>query len=102
MDSDQFFRIAKALSDPRRFEIFETVVEQEECGCSHLCGQFDVTQPTISHHLKELVTAGLLESRREGQFVLYRPRPEVLTAYTAELRRRLPALLGGLPVAHRG
>jgi DNA-binding transcriptional ArsR family regulator len=47
-----------------------------------------VRQATISHHLKELASAGLVESRRDGQFVFYRVRPTVLDAYMTELRRR--------------
>lgn len=89
MDAEQFFRIAKALADPRRFEIYEAVSAESECGCGHLRDRFDVTQPTISHHLKELTTAGLVEPRREGQFVFYRARPATLRAYLDEMQRRL-------------
>ena len=46
-------------------------------------------QATISHHLKELASAGLVESRRDGQFVYYRTRPAVFESYMAELRRRM-------------
>ena len=89
MEADQFQRIAKALSDPRRFEILEHIAQRAEVGCQRLCGCFPVRQATISHHLKELAGAGLVESRREGQFVYYRTRPAVLDAYLAELRRRV-------------
>ena len=89
MDSDQFQRVAKALADPRRFEILEHIARQAEVGCRRLCGCFPVRQATISHHLKELASAGLVESRRDGQFVYYRTRPAVLDEYMAELRRRV-------------
>lgn len=89
MDAAQFQRIAKALADPRRFEILEHIVRQSEVGCSRLCDCFPVRQATISHHLKELASAGLVESRRDGQFVYYRTRPDVFEAYMAELRRRM-------------
>lgn len=88
MDSDQFQRIAKALADPRRFEILEHIASRAEVGCQRLCGCFPVRQATISHHLKELTTAGLVEFRKDGQFVYYRVRPSVLDEYMAELRRR--------------
>ncbi len=91
MDSEQFQRIAKALADPRRFEILEHIAQQAEVGCRRLCGCFPVRQATISHHLKELASAGLVESRREGQFVYYRVRPSVLDEYMGELRRRMSA-----------
>jgi ArsR family transcriptional regulator len=89
VDAEQFQRIAKALADPRRFEILEHIAKQAEVGCRRLCGCFPVRQATISHHLKELASAGLVESRRDGQFVYYRTRPAVLDAYMAELRRRV-------------
>ncbi len=89
VDADQFQRIAKALADPRRFEILEHIAKQSEVGCQRLCGCFPVRQATISHHLKELASAGLVGSRREGQFVYYRTRPEVLETYMAELRRKM-------------
>ena len=89
MESQQFQRIAKALADPRRFEILQHIAQQAEVGCQRLCGCFPVRQATISHHLKELAGAGLVESRRDGQFVYYRTRPDVFEAYLAELRRRM-------------
>jgi ArsR family transcriptional regulator len=58
-------------------------------GCRRLCGCFPVRQATISHHLKELASAGLVESRRDGQFVYYRTRPAVLDEYMSQLRRRM-------------
>jgi ArsR family transcriptional regulator len=89
VDAEQFQRVAKALADPRRVEILEHIASQAEVGCSHLCGCFPVRQATISHHLKELASAGLVDSRRDGQFVYYRTRPNVLDAYMDELRRRM-------------
>ncbi|HEY4303587.1 MAG TPA: metalloregulator ArsR/SmtB family transcription factor [Gemmatimonadaceae bacterium] len=95
MDAEQFQRIAKALADPRRFEILEHIAKQSEMGCRHLCGCFPVRQATISHHLKELSSAGLVESRKDGQFVFYKTRPAVLEAYMLELRRRMYIAAGG-------
>src|SRR2546423_7840791 len=85
VNAEQFQRIAKALADPRRFEILEHIAKQAEVGCRRLCGCFPVRQATISHHLKELSSAGLVESRKEGQFVYYRTRPAVPESYMAEL-----------------
>ena len=92
MDAGQFQRVAKALADPRRFDILQRVGAQPELACQRLCDCFPVSQATISHHLKELTNAGLVECRREGQFAYYRVRPEVLADYIAELERRIPSV----------
>ena len=95
MNLTQFQQIAKALSDPRRFEVLEVIAE---AGCELSCGavvkRFPVAQATISHHLKELVDAGLVETRSEGQFKYLHARSDVLEEYTIELRRRLTPSLG--------
>ena len=84
----QFALIAKALADPRRMALLETISGGHECPCARLGSLFSVSKATISHHMKELVTAGLVESRREGQYLHYCVRREMLQAYTAELLRR--------------
>jgi ArsR family transcriptional regulator, arsenate/arsenite/antimonite-responsive transcriptional repressor len=70
----------KALSDPVRLRLLSVVASHtggEACVCDISVG-IDVTQPTISHHLKVLRTAGLLDSERRGSWVYYRVRPEAL------------------------
>ena len=88
-DPERFERIAKALADPRRFQILEKIANCREVGCQRLCEQFPVAQPTMSHHLKELARAGLIEPWREGQFVFYRFRADVLNEYVTTLEARL-------------
>lgn len=86
----QFERIAKALSDPTRFAVFQTIAEAEcECPNQRLCEGFPVSKATISHHLKELVQAGLVESEKEGQYVHARAVPGIVDAYAKELVRRV-------------
>ena len=60
-------------------------------GCANqaLCQSFPVSKATVSHHIRELVQAGLVEPEREGQFVSYRALSEVIKAYADELVRRL-------------
>jgi ArsR family transcriptional regulator len=91
MDIDQFHRISKALSDPRRFEILERIAAESELACAALTEQLPVSQATISHHLKELMYAGLVEARRDAKFGFYRLRRDVWTQYLTELRRRVSA-----------
>ena len=64
----------KALSDPVRLRLLSVVASHaggEACVCELSAG-IDLTQPTISHHLKILRTAGLLDSERRGSWVYYR------------------------------
>lgn len=89
MEMNQFQRIAKALADPRRFEILEVIAKRGEMCCGAVVDCFSVAQATVSHHLKELAEAGLVETRAEGQFKYLRARPEVLAEYIEHLNRRV-------------
>ena len=84
----QFERIAKALADPRRFAMLETISSALECPNQSLCNDFPVSKATISHHIKELVQAGIVEPVREGQYISYSVRSDIIKAYAAELVRR--------------
>jgi ArsR family transcriptional regulator len=89
MDAARFQRIAKALADPRRFEIFEEMAAAtDELSCGRIVARFPVAQATVSHHIKELSDAGLIEIRPEGQFRYCRARTDVLAEYIGELERR--------------
>ncbi len=70
----------KALSDPVRLRLLSAIAArsgQEACVCDVSDG-FDVSQPTISHHLKVLREAGLLTSERRASWVYYRVVPDAL------------------------
>jgi ArsR family transcriptional regulator len=85
----QFELIAKALADPRRMALLETIAaEDASCPCQRLRDQFPVSKATISHHIKELVRAGLVDARKSGQYLHCEVRRDVLGAYTTELLRR--------------
>jgi ArsR family transcriptional regulator len=87
--AQQFALIGKALADPRRMALLEAIAaEGDECPCARLREDFPVSKATISHHLKELVRAGLIDAHRDGQFLHCEVRRDVLAAYTAELLRR--------------
>ena len=92
----QFELIAKALADPRRVGVLEAIADEQCCACQHLRDQFPVSKATISHHIKELVRAGLVEARREGQYLNVLVRREALEAYAAELLRRVGSNPAGL------
>lgn len=89
LTADQFQAVAKALADPRRMALLESIASESEYSCQQLCLESGVSKGTVSHHVKELVRAGLIMERRDGQFMFYEVRREVLAAYTAELMRRV-------------
>lgn len=72
--------ICKALSDENRLEIVKMLVDGEKCGCK-LLERFNITQPTLSHHMKILVDCGLVKGRREGKWHYYSLNCETLSAY---------------------
>ncbi len=82
-------RIAKALADARRFEILEAISAAGELSCKALVERFPIAQATVSHHLKELLIAGLVEVRQEGQCRYYRVRQGTLDRYLDEIRSRV-------------
>ena len=62
--------IFKALSDENRLNILRKIAETEICACQ-LTELFNLSQPTISHHLKVLITAGLINVDRRGKWCYY-------------------------------
>jgi ArsR family transcriptional regulator len=74
--------LLKALADPVRLRLMSLVAAHENgeaCVCD-LNDAFDLSQPTISHHLKVLHEMGLLDRSKRGTWVYYRARPEALAA----------------------
>lgn len=89
LTAKQFELVAKALADPRRMALLEAIGSEREYACSKLCRVFPLSKGTVSHHMKELLNAGLIQARKEGQFMHFEIRREVLAAYSAELMRRV-------------
>jgi ArsR family transcriptional regulator len=78
--------ILKALADPRRFELLERIARAGcPLGCTQARAALPISAATLSHHIKELETAGLIDIRREGKFHYLSLRPGVLEALAAQL-----------------
>lgn len=80
----------KALADPARLRLMSMILSHaggEACAMCDLTGDFDLSQSTLSHHLKVLCDAGLIARRKRGVWVYYRARPETMrilhTLFTA-------------------
>jgi len=79
-------RISAALAEPRRFKILRDLAERgEPMTCGAIVDKHGVSQATISHHLKELESAGLIEIVRDGKFGNVALRRDVWAACVARL-----------------
>ena len=87
MDRRQIERISKALADQTRLQIFETIASRSDLTCGDIVNMQGVTPATISHHLKILSDAGLIECTKQGQFVHSRVVQSAIASYTAALTR---------------
>ncbi|WP_418153673.1 metalloregulator ArsR/SmtB family transcription factor [Actinoalloteichus caeruleus] len=86
-ESTELARMFKALADPVRLRLLSLVASHaggEACVCD-LTDAFDLTGPTISHHLKVLREAGLIDGERRGTWIYYRVRPAALGALATVL-----------------
>ena len=75
----------KALGDPTRVAIVNRLAQADETFVCDLTAAFELSQPTISHHLKVLRDAGLVDFDRRGTWAYYRIVPEALGALAAAL-----------------
>jgi ArsR family transcriptional regulator, arsenate/arsenite/antimonite-responsive transcriptional repressor len=87
MERAQVEKISKALADATRLMIFEAISAKDHVNCSELVAMRGVTPATVSHHLKVLNEAGLVECKREGQFVCSRVVPDAIDDFARTLTR---------------
>lgn len=91
MDRKTFLRITRALVDGRRFEILERIAAvKDEISCIDLRAQVPISRATLSHHIKELATAGLIETRRESKYMYLRMQWKTWSRYLERLRKIAP------------
>lgn len=84
----QLTLIARALADPHRYEILQKIGRSDAaCACGDIRNCLLISPATLSHHMKELENAGLIDAQREGKFVNYTLRRDVLQAYLDQLSK---------------
>src|SRR3954471_22927682 len=91
--SVELSRVFKAIADPVRLRLLSLIASHaggEACVCD-LTDAFDLTGPTISHHLKVLREAGIIDGERRGTWIYYRVHPEVLARLSAVLQSDMSA-----------
>ena len=79
-EREQLAKAFKALSSPNRLAMYLDLLAQEETSVAHCClgdliARLEIGAPTVSHHIKELVNAGLIEVQRDGKFMRCRLNP---------------------------
>ena len=88
LSEEQINLIAKALADPRRMELLRQIGScTDAMQCTAIRDCHSISAATLSHHMKELETAGLVLVTREGKFASYRLKRDVLKAYTEHLAK---------------
>ena len=86
LNGRQLARISKALADPKRFEMLQRIAASKEAPtCSCVCDWVGLAPATVSHHLKELEGAGLVNLERNGKFAYITLRRDVWDAYVSHL-----------------
>ncbi|WEA02150.1 ArsR/SmtB family transcription factor [Mucilaginibacter sp. SJ] len=84
MDNKKIEKISRALSDANRIAILQQFKKRKDClYCAEVNDLLDLTQPSVSHHLKQLVDADLLLSQKEGRNLKYVLNQQVLDEYIA-------------------
>ena len=90
MDDAGLARVLKALADARRLRMVQDIAAAGELSCGQVGDRFDLSQPTISHHLKLLVDAQVLIVRRDGSHGFLSVNQALLDQVAAQLTPRPP------------
>ena len=80
MDTMDVVKIGKALSDEKRVKILQMLTDGEKCGCKIL-EAFEITQPTLSHHMKILCESRVVDARKDGKWSHYSANGDVIREF---------------------
>ena len=75
---EKYAQLFKVLGDANRLKIIELLIKGETCSCT-LIDKLPISQPTLSYHLKIISEAGLAESKKDGNWIKYYIKKDVLT-----------------------
>jgi DNA-binding transcriptional ArsR family regulator len=91
MDQEAFSLAQRALAEPKRIEILETI-RRIDAGegtiCASVLAEMSISQATFSHHVSELQSANLITAQKEGRCVRISVNEPVVLAYVNELKRK--------------
>lgn len=88
MNISKIKKISKALADDNRLKVLLAIKTKENClQCTEIYKMVDLAQPSISHHMKQLMDAELVTHSKEGRHVRYNLNREVLCEYIAFLEK---------------
>lgn len=88
-NTQKLVKISKALADENRYKIFKLISEKGEIPCKDITNLFELSQPTISHHLKILMESDLIGVRKEGQWSYFFVNQDTLNLYLSSLRNSI-------------
>jgi len=92
MDAELFSLAHRALAEPKRMEILESIRRlstEEGVSCSVVLAEIDLSQATLSHHITELTKAGLISGQKVGRCNMLRVEEAVVQAYLSALREKM-------------
>ena len=87
-----FAKIQKAVAEPKRLEILEIIRKNGTCdgiSCTNVLAKTDVAQSTFSHHISELIEAGLISGVKEGRTMLLTVNQKVVEEYLEMLKVKI-------------
>ncbi len=87
MDDKAMLAISKALADPRRLEVFRRIATLDGTACMDLRQCLAMNPATLSHHMRQLETAGLIETKKDGRMVRATLQRKLWKAYLSHLKQ---------------
>lgn len=91
MNYEETAKFCKALGDPNRVQIIDLLSQGERCACE-LLEHFDFTQPTLSHHMKVLICAGIVQTRKVGTWHNYSLNLEKMKVFSESIQYLIPEI----------